>query len=59
MNKTQLKGVAQKVKGKVNASVGRATGNPARELKGIVQKGLGGIQKAVGDEKERMKRRGR
>ncbi|MGV2291435.1 CsbD family protein [Trinickia sp. YCB016] len=59
MNKTQLKGVAQKVRGKVNQSIGHATGNPAQELKGIVQKGIGGIQKAVGDEKERMKRRGR
>jgi uncharacterized protein YjbJ (UPF0337 family) len=59
MNKDQLKGVAQKVKGKINESVGRARGNPAQELKGHVQKGIGGIQKVVGDEKERMKRRDR
>jgi hypothetical protein len=34
MNKYQVKGVAEKVKGNVNQAVGKATDDPARELTG-------------------------
>ncbi|MFP3701338.1 CsbD family protein, partial [Burkholderia sp. SIMBA_013] len=37
MNKDQVKGTAEKLKGKVNEAVGRATDNPQRELKGDMQ----------------------
>ena len=52
MNKDQVKGVAEKVKGKVNEAVGTATDDPAQELKGDVQQGAGQARKNVGDMKE-------
>ncbi|WP_042260520.1 CsbD family protein [Paraburkholderia heleia] len=55
MNKDQVKGTAEKMKGKVNEAVGRATGNPARELKGDVQQEAGQTRKDVGDMKEAAK----
>ncbi|MBB2925697.1 CsbD family protein [Paraburkholderia silvatlantica] len=55
MNKDQVKGTAEKMKGKVNEAVGRATGNPAREMKGEVQQEAGQARKNVGDMKEAAK----
>jgi uncharacterized protein YjbJ (UPF0337 family) len=37
MNRDQMKGITQQVKGKVNEVVGRATGNRTQELKGDLQ----------------------
>jgi hypothetical protein len=37
MNKDQVKGTAEKVKGKINETVGRATGNTKQEVKGDIQ----------------------
>jgi uncharacterized protein YjbJ (UPF0337 family) len=56
MNKHQVRGVADKVKGKVRETVGRATGNREQELKGDIQQGSGHVEKAVGDAKERTKK---
>jgi len=36
MNKDQVKGTAEKVKGKVNEAVGNATDDPAQKAKGQV-----------------------
>src|SRR5258706_15607849 len=55
MNKDQVKGVAEKVKGKVNETVGKTTGNKTQELKGDVQQGAGEVRKAYGDAKEEAK----
>jgi uncharacterized protein YjbJ (UPF0337 family) len=55
MNKDQVKGTAEKVKGKVNEAVGKATNNPARELKDDVQQEAGQTRKGVGDVKEAAK----
>jgi uncharacterized protein YjbJ (UPF0337 family) len=55
MNKDQVKGVGQQVKGKVNEAVGKATNDPAKELKGDMQQGAGKVQKAYGDAKEEAK----
>ncbi|QGZ63209.1 CsbD family protein [Paraburkholderia acidisoli] len=55
MNKDQVKGTAEKMKGKVNEAVGRATDNPARELKGDLQQEAGQARKNVGDMKEAAK----
>lgn len=41
MNKDQLKGAAEKVKGKVNEAVGKAMSHPKREVKGDVQQAAG------------------
>ena len=56
MNKDQVKGVGEQVKGKVNETVGKVTGNKSQELKGDVQQGLGKAQKAHGDVKEEIKK---
>jgi uncharacterized protein YjbJ (UPF0337 family) len=56
MNKDQVKGVGEQVKGKVNEAVGSATGNKSQELKGDLQQGVGKVQKAHGDAKEEVKK---
>jgi uncharacterized protein YjbJ (UPF0337 family) len=55
MNKDQVKGVGEQIKGKVNEAVGKATNNPGKELKGDLQQGAGKVQKAYGDGKEQAK----
>ncbi|NRO97019.1 CsbD family protein [Paraburkholderia sp. NMBU_R16] len=55
MNKNQVKGVAEQVKGKINEAVGRATGDTKQEIKGDVQQAVGGAQKKLGDAKAAIK----
>jgi uncharacterized protein YjbJ (UPF0337 family) len=54
MNKNQIEGSIKKVTGKVQQSVGRATGNTKQQVKGVakqlegkVQKGVGNVQQAL------------
>jgi uncharacterized protein YjbJ (UPF0337 family) len=56
MNKDQVKGVAQKVKGKLNEAVGKATGNKSREIKGDLQQVAGGIRQSFGNAKARIRK---
>ena len=37
MNEDQVKGVGEKVKGKINEGVGKVTNDPAQEMKGDAQ----------------------
>jgi uncharacterized protein YjbJ (UPF0337 family) len=55
MNKDQVKGTAEKVKGKVNETIGRATGDRKQEVKGDVQQAVGEARKKAGDVKEAVK----
>ena len=55
MNKDQVKGTAEKVKGKVNEAVGHATGNRKQEVKGDVQQAAGEARKKAGDVEEAVK----
>lgn len=55
MNKDQVKGTAEKVKGKVNEAVGRGTGDRKQEVKGDVQQAAGEARKKAGDVKEAVK----
>lgn len=55
MNKDQVKGVAEKAKGKVNEVAGKATGNVNREMKGDVQQAAGQARKDMGDSREAAK----
>jgi uncharacterized protein YjbJ (UPF0337 family) len=55
MNKDQVKGVAEKAKGKVNEVAGKATGNVGREMKGDIQQGMGQARKDMGDMREDAK----
>jgi uncharacterized protein YjbJ (UPF0337 family) len=56
MNKDQVKGVALKAKGKLNETVGRATGNRSQEIKGDLQQAAGGIRQSFGNAKARIRR---
>jgi len=56
MNKDQVKGTAEKVKGKVNEAIGRATGNTKQEVKGDIQQAVGQARKNLGNAKEALKK---
>ena len=56
MNSNQVKGTAKDIAGKVQESVGKATGSVtdqavglAKQVEGKVQKGAGNVQEAVRD----------
>jgi uncharacterized protein YjbJ (UPF0337 family) len=57
MNKDQVRGVAQKMRGKVNEAMGKVMGRPSRELKGDVEQATGAARKDVGDAREAAKDR--
>lgn len=56
MNKDQVKGTAEKVKGKVNETIGRTTGDRKQEVKGDVQQTAGRARKNLGDARETVKK---
>jgi uncharacterized protein YjbJ (UPF0337 family) len=56
MNKDQVKGTAQKLKGKLNEAVGKATGNRSQEFKGDLQQVAGGIRQSFGNAKARIRK---
>jgi len=56
MNKDQVKGTAEKVKGKVNEAIGRATGDTKQAVKGDIQQAAGQARKNLGDAKETVKK---
>ncbi len=55
MNKQQVKGHLNEVKGTVKEAAGDLVGNTKLEVKGKVQKNLGKLQVAQGDLKEAVK----
>jgi uncharacterized protein YjbJ (UPF0337 family) len=55
MNEDQVKGVGEKVKGKINEGVGKMTNDPAQEAKGDAQQVEGQVRKDLGDAKEDLK----
>lgn len=57
MNKDQVKGTGEKVKGKVNETIGRATGDKQQEVKGDAQQVIGEARKQAGNVKEAVKDR--
>lgn len=52
MNKDQVKGSIKEVAGKVQAQVGKATGNTAQQRKGVVREVEGKTQKIIGNAKQ-------
>ena len=56
MNKDEVKGVAEKVGGKVKEEWGKATGNPATEKKGRNEQAEGQLRENVGKAKEEVKK---
>ena len=55
MNKDQITGKAKEVAGKVQQSVGEATGSTSQQIKGGAKQVEGKIQQGVGDAKESLK----
>ena len=55
MNKDQVKGRVEEVKGAIKEKTGRVTGNPDLEDRGTLEKAVGKTQKTYGDVKEQVK----
>jgi uncharacterized protein YjbJ (UPF0337 family) len=55
MNKDQVKGRVEEVKGAIKEKAGRATGNVDLEDRGTIEKVAGKTQKTYGDVKDRVK----
>jgi uncharacterized protein YjbJ (UPF0337 family) len=52
MNSNQVKGTAKDIAGKVQESVGQATGSATQQVKGLAKQVEGKVQKGVGDAQE-------
>ncbi len=55
MNKDQVKGAAQQVKGHIKEAAGDAVGNEKLQAEGKIDKATGKVQKNYGDAKEHVK----
>ena len=55
MNKDQIQGRVEQVKGAVKEVAGKATGNKSLEVEGKLDKLSGKIQSGQGDAKEKLK----
>jgi uncharacterized protein YjbJ (UPF0337 family) len=55
INKDQIKGRVEEVKGSVKEAAGKAVGDTTLEAKGNIQKNLGKVQAKVGDIKRDLK----
>ncbi len=49
MNRDQIKGRMKDVGGKIQEKAGKATGNRSQQAKGLLNQGVGKVQKTVGD----------
>ena len=56
MNKDQVKGRTEEVKGKVKQATGKLVGNKTLEQKGRIEKTLGKAQAGYGDLKDDLKK---
>ena len=51
MNRDQMKGRIKDAGGKIQEKAGKATGNRSQQAKGLVNQGVGKVQKTFGDTK--------
>ena len=56
MNRDQIKGRATEAAGTVQQKAGKLMGSPKQRAKGLVKRGVGKVQKTVGDARERNRR---
>lgn len=56
LNKEQVKGMANAVEGKSKEVVGKVVGNKDLQIKGAVQKSLGGVLGKIGDAEQEIKK---
>ncbi len=59
MNENQVDGVAKEVKGTIKQGTGKATGNTLGQVEGKIEKGVGKVQKDLGDAQERDRKESR
>jgi uncharacterized protein YjbJ (UPF0337 family) len=57
MNRDQIKGRAKEAAGTVQQKAGKLMGNPKHQAKGLMKRGVGKVQKTVGDARERSRGR--
>lgn len=55
MDKDRIKGAAQKIKGSIEKTVGRLTGNKKLEREGTVDKAVGSAREGVGKAKDAVR----
>jgi len=58
MNRDQIKGRAKEAAGAMQQKAGKLMGSPKHRAKGLMKRGLGKVQKTVGDARERSRDRG-
>jgi len=56
MNRDQIKGRMKDVGGKIQEKAGKATGNRSQQAKGLLNQGVGKVQKTVGDAANEIKK---
>jgi uncharacterized protein YjbJ (UPF0337 family) len=57
MNRHHVKGTAAKVAGKIEQTIGRATGSPKHQLKGLAKQVAGSLLKTAGDLRDAGRKR--
>jgi uncharacterized protein YjbJ (UPF0337 family) len=55
MDKDRIKGAAQKIKGSIERTVGKLTGNKKLEREGTVDKAVGSAREGVGKAKDTVR----
>jgi uncharacterized protein YjbJ (UPF0337 family) len=56
INKDQVQGRVDEVKGAIKETAGKTVGNPSLQVKGNIEKNLGKVQAKVGDVTEDLKK---
>ena len=56
INKDQVKGRVEEVKGAIKEATGKLVGNPSLEVKGNIEKNLGKSQAKFGEVREDLKK---
>ena len=57
MNRDQIKGRAKEAAGTIEQKAGKLMGSPKHRAKGLMKRGVGKVQKTVGDAAERSRGR--
>ena len=52
MNRDQVKGRMKEAAGTIEQKAGKATGNRSAQAKGMLKRGVGKVQKSVGDSRD-------
>ena len=55
MDKDRIKGAAQKIKGSIEKTVGRLTGNKKLEAEGVVDNAVGSAREGIGKGKDAVR----